>query len=256
MEMKKPDADTADSRRSEGWQEKWLDRYYRSKPDWVDGTQEFHQFCLERIPSNAIVLEIGAGPQNQTTEFLSSRWSLVGLDPDPAVLGNGFLREAKVLETKDFPFESGSFDAVVSNYVLEHVQYPGQHLFEVSRVLRPGGCYVFRTPNLFHYVSAAAWITPHWVHGLFANRLRNLSEHGQEPYPTFHRLNTTRAVRREAARAGLEVLDLRLIEKEPSYGLSARTLFLTFMLYERIVNSTRFFSSLRTNILGALRKAT
>jgi hypothetical protein len=87
-----------------------------------------------------------------------------------------------------------------------------------------------------------------------ANRLRNLSEESHDPYPTRYRLNSRRAVRRHAARAGLAVETLRLIEKEPSYGMSSRVLFLTFMVYERIINSTELLRDLRSTLLAVLRK--
>ncbi|CAM9859196.1 unnamed protein product [Discosporangium mesarthrocarpum] len=41
------------------------------------------------------------------------------------------------------PFESGSFDAVVSTLVFCSVNDPGKALTEVSRVLRPGGKFLF-----------------------------------------------------------------------------------------------------------------
>jgi len=45
-----------------------------------------------------------------------------------------------------------------------------------------------------------------------------------------------------------------MIEKEPSYGMYSRVLFFLLMSYERVVNSSNFFSPLRGNILGAFVK--
>lgn len=45
------------------------------------------------------------------------------------------------------PYEDGSFDAVVCVDVLEHVGDLGRVLGEVSRVLRPGGLFLFDTIN-------------------------------------------------------------------------------------------------------------
>jgi SAM-dependent methyltransferase len=45
------------------------------------------------------------------------------------------------------PFASGSFDAVLSFDVFEHIRDSDRHLNEVRRVLRPGGCYFLQTPN-------------------------------------------------------------------------------------------------------------
>ena len=53
---------------------------------------------------------------------------------------------------------------------------------------------------------------------------------------------------------GFEITEMELIEKEPSYGMNSRVLFLVFMAYERIVNSTEFFRGLRANILCVAKK--
>jgi SAM-dependent methyltransferase len=235
------------------WQQRYLRRFYGSRPGWIGGTQEFWRLCEERIVAGARVLEIGAGPENATSGFLAGRYELHGVDVDPAVETNRHLRTASVCHGATLPYPDLSFDACVSNFVLEHVEDPGRHLSEVARVLRPGGVYAFRTPNRYHYVSLAASVTPHWVHGLLSNRLRGLRG-AHDPYPTFHRLNSRRAVAREAAAAGLDVVELRLIEKEPSYGMSSRVLFLAFTAYERAVNASDALAAMRANILAVLRK--
>lgn len=49
----------------------------------------------------------------------------------------------------DLPFASGSFDCLLSDNVIEHIppDTVPRHLKEACRVLRPGGRYVFTTPN-------------------------------------------------------------------------------------------------------------
>jgi SAM-dependent methyltransferase len=235
------------------WQQAYLDRFYGS-PDHIDGTTEFHAMCAAHIASGSSILEVGAGPSNPTSQYLASLGRLSGVDVDPAVRSNVHLAEARVLDTDRYPFGDSSFDACVSNYVLEHVANPGSHLREVSRILRPGGVYLFRTPNRYHYIPVVSRLTPHRIHEAFANRLRNLHEEAPDPYPTFYRLNSRRAIHQVSARAGLRVLELRMVEKEPSYGMSSRLLFLAFMCYERAVNSSALLAALRVNIFGVLER--
>ena len=235
------------------WQQAYLDRFYGS-PDHVDGTTEFHAMCAARIVPGATILDIGAGPTNPTSAYLSSLGPLSGVDVDPAVCSNVHLTDAHVLNTDRYPFSDCSFDACVSNYVLEHVTDPGSHLREVRRILRPGGVYLFRTPNRYHYIPSVSRLTPHWIHRAFANRLRNLDDQAPDPYPTCYRLNSRRAILRASALSGLRVLEMRMVEKEPSYGMSSRLLFLAFMLYERVVNSSDLLAALRVNIFGVLER--
>lgn len=46
----------------------------------------------------------------------------------------------------DMQFESGSFDVVIANHVLEHVDDDARALAEIRRVLKPGGMAILQTP--------------------------------------------------------------------------------------------------------------
>lgn len=236
------------------WQEEYHRRFYDRSRGWIDGTREFHDLCEGVLPRGGRLLELGPGPDNATSRFLSGLGELHGADPDPAARANAALTAFAVLDGDRFPCGDDLFDGCVSNFVLEHVADPARHLLEVRRVLKPGAPYVFRTPNLFHYVALVASLTPHRFHLRVANRLRNLDGDSHDPYPTVYRCNSRRAVLRHARAAGLTVETLRLIEKEPSYGMSSRLLFLAFVGYERVVNSTELLRGLRSAMLCVLRK--
>lgn len=236
------------------WQDAYLERFYRRRPGWVDGTTEFHELCARNVPRGGTILEIGAGPTNPTSRFLATLGTLDGIDPDPDVKTNAHLRRREVLAGDRFPFDDASYDACVSNYVVEHVKDGAAHLAEIGRVLKPGGAYVFRTPNRWHYVALVSSMTAHGFHRKVANRLRALDPNAHEPYPTAYVMNTRRAVERAAAAAGLAIETCRLVEKEPSYGMYSRLLFLPMMAYERAVNATDALAELRSNLFVVLRK--
>jgi ubiquinone/menaquinone biosynthesis C-methylase UbiE len=236
------------------WQQRWSDRFYDRSKGWVDGTTEFHQLCASVVRPGSRVLEIGAGASNPSSRFFATLGELHGVDMDSAVKENDALKSAAVITGESLPYPDGSFDACVSNYVLEHVVDPAGHLREAWRVLKPAGAYVFRTPNRWHYVGMVSSLTPHWFHELVANRLANAPAHAHEKFPTMYRMNSRAAVRRHAAAAGFVVEELRMIEKDPSYGMASRVLFLTFMIYERAVNTTELLAGMRANILAVLRK--
>lgn len=52
--------------------------------------------------------------------------------------------------TKSFPFDDDTFDYVISEHMIEHVEYRGAEIMlrECFRVLRPGGRVRFATPDL------------------------------------------------------------------------------------------------------------
>jgi SAM-dependent methyltransferase len=236
-----------------GWQDSYLDRFYRSRPGWQDGTREFHALCRANVPAGGRILEIGAGPSNATTRMLATLGEVHGVDPDPDVRSNDALARAELLDGDRIPYPDRYFDAAVSNYVVEHVADPRAHLSEVRRVLRPGAPYVFRTPNRFHYVALVSAATPHWFHRLVANRVRN-QVGAHDPYPTVYAMNEEGALRRFAGECGFDVGSFEWIEKEPSYLMMSRLAFLLGVAYERAVNATERARILRSNLFVVLRR--
>lgn len=59
--------------------------------------------------------------------------------------------EFVVGDAQELPFDSESFDVVVCTEVVEHVDYAGDVLSEIHRVLVPGGVLVLGTPNTASY---------------------------------------------------------------------------------------------------------
>ena len=233
-------------------------KYYFEKHNWVDGTSEYHELLNGYISSvDAAVLEIGPGPENPSTTHVASRViCLDGLDIDERVLSNPALRRAFVYGGRQFPkeIEDESYDLVFADYVMEHVEQPRMMLGEVYRVLRPGGCFVFRTPNIYHYVSLIARCTPHSFHTAWAHKARRRDGHEIDPYPTFFRFNSRRTIRKIALGAGLREIEMRMVEKQPSYLRFHSLAYLCGIGYERAVNSTPLLRSLRANIFAVMCK--
>ena len=221
-----------------------------------NGTAAFYGMVREQARADARVLNLGAGPASgeQIKSLKGEVRELVGADIDPIVLTNDELDSALVIENGTLPVPDASFDMVFSDYVLEHVEHPVQFLSETWRVLKPGGTYLFRTPNFFHYVTLISYMTPHWFHSLVANRVRSLPKEAHEPWPTFYRLNSRGAVKRAAERAGFRTVDLRMVEYEPSYLMFHTAPFLLGVAYERLVNRSEMLAGLRANIFGRLIK--
>jgi len=110
-----------------------FDRFYYSDASFVDGTTQFHHLCRKYIPTPSKILEIGPGPGpgpgNFTSEFLASIGSVVGVDVSDEIRTNNSLSASCVYDGRVLPFRNASFDACVSDYVLEHIQHPAPTLF-------------------------------------------------------------------------------------------------------------------------------
>jgi 2-polyprenyl-3-methyl-5-hydroxy-6-metoxy-1,4-benzoquinol methylase len=102
------------------------------------------------------------------------------------------------------PYSDGTFDAVLSCGVLEHVPDPGASLDELARVLEPGGTlYVYKLPNRFSYLE--------WAARRLADRL-DMYYHGREPNDLLYTPAGARALLEDH---GYEVRELRLANMLP-----------------------------------------
>lgn len=231
-----------------------FDKYYFSRPEFVDGTSQFHQLLAAQIKPGSAILEIGAGPTNLTTSYLSTLGPVIGADISSEIHANVALTEVHTFDGVHLPFPSKSFDVCVSNWVIEHIGDPSAHFHEVARILKDGGTYCFRTPNRWHYFTTGSRFLPSSAHLRIANKMRGLAEAEHDPYPTYYRANTSARIRGLSCESGLEPLALFAIETEPSYGRFHSVFFYPMFFYERLVNSCGAFQNLRASLLGVLRK--
>jgi SAM-dependent methyltransferase len=155
------------------------------------------------------VLEAGAGTQSHV-RFPGAR-TVIGIDPSEDAIGrNEDLTDRVVGDVASYPFEAGSFDVVVSTYVLEHVSRPDQVIERFALLARPGGVIVLVIPNVMAAKSVVAKYTPHSFHVFVRRRLMkrpNAGRPGHGPYPTvLHRSLGTRRLRRQFAALSLDVI--------------------------------------------------
>jgi SAM-dependent methyltransferase len=233
----------------------YLQRLFYEGPRY-DGTRLFYEWVRQHTRRDTRLLNLGAGPPTGSSlrVFKNEVAEVVGADVDRAILANPELDRAVLITDGRLPFDDDSFDVVLSDYVLEHVEKPDEFLAETHRVLRRGSSFFFRTPNLWHYVALVSAITPHAVHAALADHLRLKPAGSQQPWPTFYRLNSRRALENGARKAEFSRVELRMIETEPSYLKFSAVPFLLGISYERLVNSTDLFAGFRANIFGRLVK--
>lgn len=234
--------------------EKWLERYYSDER--FNGTATFYKWLREGLQPSHRVLNLGAGPPATEPERIlkGEVREVVGADIDPVVLSNPQLDRGVLIENDRILVDDSYFDLVFSDNVLEHVEKPAAFLTEVHRLLKPGGKFMFRTPNYFHYVAIGASLTPQWFHEKVANKMRRMDADAHEPWPTFYRMNTGPRLRTLGKKAGFGPIDLRFIECEPSYLVFHPVPFLFGMAYERAVNATPLLQGLRATIQGSMTK--
>ena len=227
-------------------------RFYNEDPSRESDSEIFRRMVRSRLKPEMRVLNLGAGPGRHYLHFQDCCKTVVGLDPDASIASNGKL-SAKVQGVAEaIPFRDGTFDLVYMHWVVEHLPLPAAMATGVMRVLKDRGYLIFQTGNILHYSYLIASLTPYRFHEYLTRIL--FGEEESYRYPTFYRMNTPGKVRRTMKEAGFVEEELSMIESEPAYlGMSQLT-FLMGVGYERLVNSTELFRSLRANILGCFRK--
>lgn len=100
------------------------------------------------------VLDAGCGAGDFLYALLSERSDVraTGVDLNRKLLNYSNDRLPHLpfsqVSVQELPFESSTFDVVVSNQVVEHLPSPEQFFAEAHRVLKPDGLLMFATPNL------------------------------------------------------------------------------------------------------------
>ena len=233
---------------------KWMDEnwYPDFSRNWDD--QLFRKRLLKHISATSRVLDFGAGRGKlEQMNFKGVAEFVAGIDVEKDVFQNPYLDEAKLLDlsTNRIPYDDNTFDLVFADNVMEHVPDPDTVFSEIRRVLRPGGVFLAKTPNKWHYVPTLARLTPLWFHR-FYNKLRSRAE--SDTFPTLYRCNTRSSVKHFALKADYSIVDIATIEGRPEYLRIFSITYVLGMLYERTVNSFAMFAQFRCVLLFELQR--
>lgn len=188
------------------------------RPGWSSSGEQFEALVRTYLTPDARVMDLGCG-RGGVVELIWQDVDLaVGLDPDVASLAEHRARGMPVLRGRGehLPFTDESFDLIVCLWVLEHLRSPEQVLHEVRRVLRPGGHFLFLTPNLRNpllTLNRLGRAVPQLQRRLVPRLYGRIEA---DTFPVQYRANTTSAIRSLAERSGLQVAELRVVP-DPTY---------------------------------------
>lgn len=214
----------------------------------------YHDLIAKSVEPGMTVLDVGCG----RGLIASYPWQnhekikLWGIDPDPTAAENPHLESFTLLtDDPNWKIPSGSVDLAVARYVLEHVEDPIAFFRNLSRVLKPGGKFIFLTPNRWH----PAMIASHWLPYGLKQQILELTKRAdpQDVFPTCYLLNSARAVKQAVQRCGLEASELQTREIQPCGYLDFSVLgyFTSYAYFAamRLTGLQRFFGMTLTGVL-------
>lgn len=121
-------------------------------------------------------IELGCGTGSLCQALYQKGIDITGCDVSQVAIDYGREKyphlNLSVVNAEQLPWENESFDVVLSFDVLEHLFNPDGHLAQVNRILRPGGYYLFQTPNK-------------WVNSIFET-MKTRSLEWRRYHPSLH----------------------------------------------------------------------
>lgn len=217
-------------------QNAYRDRYSRLRPGWRPSGDQLETIVRGYVTRDSNVLDLGCGRGGVAEVIWRDVRLAAGVDADMASLTGHRAKGMPVVRAvaENLPFPSDSFDVVVSVWVLEHLADPLEVFIEVRRVLRPGGHFIFLTPNLRN---------PLMVMNRLGKALPALQRrlvprvYGRDEADTFpvqYRANTERDIKTYAQASGLQVQEMRVVP-DPTYLAMNGILFSASVMSERVM---------------------
>ncbi len=161
------------------------DRFLRH----IEGASARGEALLDRVRGSGPLLEIGCGTGGLLVAAARANRPVVGVDIASRwlVVARRRLSDAGLsapliaAEAERLPWPDATFDTIVADSVLEHLDDPAGALWEWRRVLRPGGRLVVWSPNRFTVATdphlglwGVGWLPRRWLPGYL--RLRGRDE--------------------------------------------------------------------------------
>ena len=222
-------------------------------------SQWFYEDMLKaHVGPETTWLDLGCGHQllpgwraEEEVRLVHGCKMLVGFDYDMDALKMHRNLHYKARGTvSGLPFKDSCFDLVTANMVIEHLDKPEGQFREVARVLKPGGTFIFHTPNALGYVTMLARLIP----GIVKEKLAYVFDGRKEEdvFETYYRANTHRCIEQLSQRTDFKVLKVRSLATDAAFAVVPPLAFLE-LLWIRLLLTTPL-APLRTNLIAVLEK--
>lgn len=186
---------------------------------------EYEDTLFLRAPREGAWLDLGCGHAllppwrlAQEQDLVSCGAVIVGLDPDYSALQlHRSIKRRVAGDCSQIPFADESFDLVTANMVVEHLPHPEAQFREILRVLKPGGRFLFHTPNALGYPTMIAKSIPDFLKKKLALWLEDRAEN--DVYPTHYRANSKSRIVSIARQSGFQSAELSFVCTTAAFAL-------------------------------------
>ncbi len=234
-------------------QDQYRDLYKGINKNWQDSVTLYRGVVSAAIFPGATVLEAGCGFSTMFAAEYKRAGKVIGVDIDAEFLARNELVDQKIVsDLASLPeLQDNSVDVIMSSWVLEHLENPAAVFAEIRRILKPGGKFIFLTPNLLNYVVFLNQILPDFIRMFVVNRMsENLITH---PMRVWYRANTVYRLSKLTKNNNLELSQLTL-NGDPTYVAISKPFFYLGVVIESLL-SLPLLRKMRVHIIATVTKA-
>ncbi|MBL4701678.1 MAG: class I SAM-dependent methyltransferase [Phycisphaeraceae bacterium] len=189
--------------------------------------------------------------QARQKQLINTAGEIIGIDCDDVSLQKNQCHHRTVKGSLyDLPFEDQSFDLLTANMVVEHIDDPDALFSQVKRVLKPGGNFIFHTPNKWSPLTCLAAVFPQKLKNKIVNLLDGRAE--ADVFPTHYHINTASQIDALAKAHGLQVVEIKMVNSSADTAMLG-PLVIVELLYMRLTNHNGL-RNYRTNIVTVLQR--
>ena len=216
-------------------------------------TNDYLLLLKKNINPNSIILDAGCGEGGMFAESKlnkkGKRKLLIGVDSN--IKRNPYLDKKFVADLERLPFNNETFDIIVCEWVIEHLQNPYLVFEEFLRVLKTDGVLIFITPNILNPLVLFSKLIPSNIKDKILKRLLGVEE--KDLFPLFLRCNSAFKINKITQKVGLKKEFLNTYPNP--YYFKFNKILLSFIIYvERILNKLKFLNFTRIDILASYRR--
>jgi SAM-dependent methyltransferase len=217
---------------------------------------------LQKVNSEKIItdeknriLDAGCGKRSILSFFDGiENFSVVGCDIISDIKESSFdYDELAVASIENLPFKENSFNVVIATFLIEHLTNPYNAFAEIFYAMKPGGFFVFVTPNLLNYTIQIANISKKnsFIHRSLRYMVLGKTRYYDNP-PVYYKCNLGHKLEKTLTDTGFNKIELSYVGNASFYFKHIPVIHAISKIGDRITN--RIGRNLKSVLLGVFQK--